>query len=56
MWHVGPYLVYPDILFYIVYMPLAVGFVIFGALRQNKFEWAGWALLALLIVGMILGG
>lgn len=55
MWHVGPYLVYPDILFYIAYMPLAVGFVIVGAMRGKKFEAAGWVMPGFVFLAVLFG-
>jgi hypothetical protein len=55
MRHVGPFLVYPDIWIIFAYMFLAIGFVIFGAVRRNKFEAAGWIMLGLVVLGMIAG-
>ena len=54
MWHAGSYIFYPAALFYIVYMPLAVGFVIFGIIRHYKFEIAGWIMLAFIVFTMVL--
>lgn len=50
MWHVGPFLFFPNALLYIAYILLAMAFVIFGTLRRNKFEFAGWAMLTLWIL------
>lgn len=50
MWHVGPFLFFPNALLYMAYIVLAMAFVIFGTLRRNKFEFAGWAMLTLWIL------
>jgi hypothetical protein len=56
MRHVGPFLVYSDIWVVFAYFLLAVSFVIFGTVRRNKFELAGWIMLGLVVLGMIAGG
>ena len=53
MWRIGSYIFYPDALVYIAYMLLAVAFIIFGGIRHNKFEVAGWVMLGLAVLGMV---
>ena len=56
MWHFGPYLFYPDALFYIGFIVISVACVIYGALQRSKFEIIGWALLGFQFAGMIFNG
>ena len=53
MKHLGHYYFYPDALFYIGYFIVAVGLVVFGALRRSKLEFVGWAMLCFMVLGMI---
>ena len=56
MLHYGHFWFYPDAFFYIGYFPLAIGAIVFGALRRNKFEIVGWAMLGFMIVAMMADG
>jgi hypothetical protein len=56
MLHYGHFWFYPDAFFYIGYFPLATGAIVFGALRRNKFEIVGWAMLGLMMIAMMADG
>jgi len=55
MWHIGRLWFYPDVFFYIAYLVIATAAVIFGVWRRNKFEVAGWILLALATATILSG-
>jgi hypothetical protein len=57
MWRCGPFLFYPDAFFGVVGIVfVSAGCALFGIVRHNAFEMAGWILLGVLFLFTFLGG